>query len=108
MKRNGELETKDIRIGDLERKEWRKSYETLSVSAKSSSEGKSVALGNEGLYYLKHRRFNLYCSARKTRLAVACVIHACVCFSDHPQRRHDDTRIYEICRAVLFDGTAVL
>lgn len=53
MKRNGELETKDIRIGDLERKEWRKSYETLSVSAKSSSEGKSVALGNEGLYYLK-------------------------------------------------------
>ena len=108
MKRNGELEAKDIRIGDLERREWRKSYETLSVSAKPSREGKSLALGNEGFYHLKHRRFNLNCFARKTRLAVACGIHACVCFSDHPQRRHDDTRIYEVCRAVLFDGTAVL
>ena len=68
----------------------------------------SVALGNEGLYHLKHRRFNLDRSARKTRLSVARGIHACFCFSDHPQRRHDDTRIYEICRAVLFDGTAVL
>ena len=108
MKRNGELETKDIRIGDLERREWRKSYETLSVSAKPSREGKSVALGNEGLYHLKYRCFNLNPSARKTRLAVACGIHACVCFSDHPQRQHDDTRIYEVCRAVLFDGTAIL
>ncbi len=86
MKRNGELETKDIRIGDMERREWRKSYETLSVSAKPSCEGKSVALGNEGLYHFKYRCFNLDRSARKTRLAVASGIHACVCFSDHPQR----------------------